>query len=425
MKILIKNTLIVDKNSKYNGEKKDILIENGIISEISNKISDKSVDQIIEHEDLHVSIGWIDFRVNTQDPGNEHKEDINSSLETAKTSGFTAMCSTSSTNPPISNKSDINYLLNKSENHIVDLHPVATISEDLKGVNISEMFDLKQAGSVAFSDNKMAIQDSGLLSRALLYAKNFDGLIMNFPLDESLNQGAMINESSTTTITGMKGSPNIAEELMVSRDLYLAKYHDTRIHIGPISCKESVDLIREAKSKGVRVTSEVAVHNLVFTDENMLEFDSNFKVLPVYRSKEDRKALINGVIDGTIDIISSDHTPQDIECKKLEFEHSEYGIIGLQTFYSVLNEIFNEEIELSELIQRFTLNPRTILKLDVPVIEKGFEANLTLFSPSIVWKFDKESNSSKSENSPFFNNELKGKALGVINGTSVYINAFV
>lgn len=420
MRILIKSAKIVDRNSNHNGETKDILVEEGIIKEIEDNISADNIDKIIEEKNLHVSIGWFDFRVNTQDPGFEYKEDIESALDAAQNGGFTAICSTSSTTPPISTKSDVKYLINQSKNHLVDLYPIGTVSENLNGENISEMFDMKEAGAVAFSDNKKPISDSGLMSRALLYAKNFDGLIMNFPLDKSLSNGAMVNESATTTSMGLKGSPTLAEELMVSRDIYLAEYHDTKVHIGPISCEASLNLIKNAKNKGLKVTCEVAIHNLVFTDEAVLEFDSNFKVNPPYRNKSDRNALINGVIDGSIDVISTDHSPEDIENKKLEFEHAEYGIIGLQTFYSLLTEVFGSDVSLDELIQKFTINPRTILKLDTPIIKEGFEANLTLFNPTKKWLYD--DNESKSENSPFLNQELTGKSIGVINKKDIFLN---
>lgn len=422
MRILIKNAIITDKNSKYNGESKDIFIEDGIIKEIADNISDKDSTETITQENLHVSIGWFDFRINTQDPGFEHKEDVESVLNAAKFGGFTAVSSTASTNPTISSKSDINYLINQSKDHLVDLFPTGSVSENFNGDNISEMFDMKQAGAVAFSDNKQSIKDSGLMSRALLYAKNFDGLIMNFPLDNSLSNGAIVNESSTTTAMGLKGSPTLSEELIVARDLYLAEYHDTKVHIGPISCEASLDLIKEAKNKGIKATCEVAVHNLVFTDDNVVGFDSNFKVNPPYRSKSDRNALIGGVIDGSIDVISSDHSPEDVESKKLEFEHAEDGIIGLQTFFSLLNEIFENEMPMDELVQKFTINPRTILQLDIPIIEEGFASNLTLFSPDTEWSFTESENESKSNNSPFFNQKLKGKSVGVINKKNFFIN---
>ncbi len=421
MRILIKGAKIIDKNSDFNGEIKDIFIDNGIITKIDDNLS-VDADRTIEKENLHLSTGWFDFRANTQDPGFEYKESVESLLNSAQSGGFTGVCTTATTTPPISSKSEIKYLLNQAKNHLVDLHPTGSVSDKLEGKDISEMFDMKTAGAVAFSDNKNAINDAGLMSRALLYAKNFDGLIMNYPLTSSLNNGAMVNESATTTTMGLKGSPTLAEELMVSRDLYLAEYHDTKVHIGPISCEASLNLIREAKTKGIKVTCEVAAHSLLFTEEFVLDFDSNFKVMPPYRSKKDRDALISGVIDGTIDVISTDHTPEDVENKKLEFEHAEYGIIGLQTFFGILNEVFDKDIELDELLQKFTINPRTILQLDIPVIKEGFEANLTLFSPTEKWTFSKTNNQSKSENSPFFNQELTGKAFGIINKGEVYLD---
>ena len=414
MNLLIKNARIVDKNSIHNGKSGDILIENGIISKIGSRLKVPENTEVIEHENLHVSIGWFDFRVNTQDPGFEYKEDIPSLLNAAEKGGFTGVCTTASTLPPISSKSDVKYILNQAKGSPVEIFPCGTLSENMDGKNISEMYDMQQAGAVAFSDNKQSVEDSGLMARALLYAKNFNGLIMNFPLDKNMSQNAMVNESATTTKIGLKGAPTLAEELMVARDIYLAEYHNTKVHIGPISCKKSVELIREAKNKGLNISSEVAIHNLLFTDEDVFSFDTNFKVNPPYRSKEDRNALISAVVEGVIDIISSDHTPEDVEHKKLEFEHANYGIIGLQTLFSLANEIFEGELELADLIQKFSINPRTVLQLDIPKIEEGYKANLTLFNPDLKWTFAERENASKSNNSPFLGKDLKGKSLGII-----------
>ncbi|MFP5470188.1 MAG: dihydroorotase [Bacteroidia bacterium] len=422
MNILIKQATIVDKNSPYNNSKKDILIKDGIITSIKDKISEKA-DHEISHPDLHVSIGWFDFRANFQDPGYEFKEDLHSGMEAAKKGGFTGVMLTSDTLPPVSNKSSVEYIVNKTKGNIVDVYPTGTVSHNLKGVDLSEMHDMKEAGAIAFSDSKQPVTDSGLMSRALLYAKNIDGFIMSFPLDKYLAGSAQVNESKNTTLLGLKGISNLAEELMVHRDLFLAKYHDTKIHIGPISCKESVELIKRAKKDGINVTCEVAIHNLIYTDEALNDFDSNFKLMPPLRSEDDRQALIQGLIDGTIDVISSDHTPEDTEHKDLEFDYANYGSTSLETFFGALNTLTKDLIPLDFLLTKFTVNPRSILQLDVPIVKEGFGANLTLFSiseASII--YDVSKTISKSKNSAYNGCEITGKVIGVINNQQMALN---
>jgi dihydroorotase len=421
MNILIKQAKVVDKNSPFNGKVCDILIEQGTIQQISESIK-ASADKVIEGKDLHVSVGFFDFRANFQDPGAEYKEDIYSGMAAAAKGGFTGVLLTSNTTPSVSNKSTVEYILKKSDGNVVSVYPTGTISANLEGVDLSEMYDMQQAGAVAFSDNKKSISQSGLMSRALLYAKNFDGLIMNFPLDKHLAGGAYVNESEVTTRLGLKGIPNLAEELMIIRDLYLAEYHDSPIHIGPISCKESVALIKQAKAKGLKVSCEVAIHNLIYTDKSVETFDSNFKVMPPFRSEEDRNALIQGLIDGTIDVISTDHTPEDVEHKNLEFEYANFGVVGLESFFGSLMTLTKDLISLEVLISKFTVNPRTILKLDVPVIKEGYAANLTLFNTSETYKFSTSESKSKSKNSCFNGCEMTGKIIGVINNNKLSLN---
>jgi dihydroorotase len=420
MNILIKQALIVDKNSEFNLQKKDVLIQDGTISEIADNISTKA-DETIEHPDLHLSTGFFDFRANFQDPGAEYKEDIESGMNAAARGGFTGVLLTANTQPPVSTKSAVEYILKKSANHAVTLYPTGTVSSNLDGVDLSEMYDMKSAGAVAFSDNKQSLS-SGLMSRALLYAKNFNGLILNFPQDKHIAGNAYVNESANTTKLGLKGIPNLAEELMINRDIYLAEYHNTSVHIGPISCKESVELIRAAKKRGVNVSCEVTIHHLVYTDQSVADFDSNFKVLPPFRSEDDRNALIQGLVDGTIDVISTDHTPEDTEHKNLEFEYANYGVVGLESFFGALMTLLKDNISLDVLLSKLTTNPRSILKLDLPVVKVGFVANLTLFTTKDSSTFDVTATASKSKNSCFNGCEMTGKIIGVINNHQLYLN---
>ena len=414
MKVLIKKTTVVDPNSDWNGKKADVLIENGIISKIDGSIDDQEAE-IIDFDNLHISPGWFDLHVNFREPGHEYKEDLLTGIDAAIAGGFTGVALMPSTSPPISNKSGIDFVLNKTQHSPVDVYPCGTISADKKGGNLSEMYDMKEAGAVAFTDDKDAIEHSGLMSRALLYAKNFDGLIMSFPYDKTAQPNGMMNEGVTSTELGIEGIPALAEELQITRDLYLTEYNDSKIHFSTISSPRGLDLIAEAKEGGIHVSCDIAIHNLVLNDECIKSFDSNFKVLPPLRSEEERVELVDGLKDGTIDVICSDHSPEDVEHKNLEFGRANFGIIGLETLFGLAVTHLSKILTLDELINKISINPSTILRVDVPIIKEGFEANLTLFDPAKEWTFYAKNSKSKSKNTPFDGCELVGKPLGIYN----------
>lgn len=421
MKIILKNAVIVDPNSEWNSKKADILIDDGIIIEIANSITDK-LAQTVEFPNLHVSPGWFDMHVNFRDPGEEYKETIESGIAAAIAGGFTGVALMPSTTPPISNKAMVDYIVNRARHTPVDVMPCGTVSAEGKGQQLSEMYDMKLAGAVAFTDDKSPIKNSGLLSRALLYAKNFNGTIMSFPFDQSAQVGGMMNEGVTSTMLGLEGIPNVAEELQVTRDLYLTEYNDAKIHFSTISSPRSLDLIAEAKESGLSVSCDIAIHNLILNDEIVSSFDTNFKVMPPLKTEEDRLELIEGLRDGTIDVICSDHTPEDVEHKDLEFGAANYGIIGLETLFGLAITNLSNVLTLDELINKISINPRSILQLDIPMIRLGFEANLTLFDPSLEWTFQSSKSKSKAKNTPFDGCELIGKAIGVYNNKELVIN---
>ncbi|MBL4653175.1 MAG: dihydroorotase [Flavobacteriales bacterium] len=417
--VLIKKALIVDSESKHNGKTVDILIENGVITEIKKNIASKH--KVFEANNLHISQGWIDMKTSFCDPGHEHKEDIQSGLAAAQKGGFTGVAVMPSTTPVTDSKSGIEYMLNTSKGNCVDIYPIGAISQQLKGESISEMFDMQQAGAVAFSDDKNSIQNAELLKTALLYCKSFDGLIIHYPNDKSIAKNGQVNEGETSTKSGLKGIPSLAEELMVARDLFLAEYCNAKIHLTCISTGKSVDLIRKAKAKGIKVTCDVTAHHLMLDDTTIEGFDSNYKTLPPLREKGNLKALLKGLKDGTIDVIISDHTPEDEESKKKEFDLANFGIIGLESAYGVLNSALSNTIDNQTITDKLTTNPRNILGLKTQPLEIGNVANVTFYDPSEKWIFSETDIKSKSKNSPFLGMELTGKPLATYNNQTLTI----
>nr|MBA3972228.1 dihydroorotase [Bacteroidota bacterium] len=322
MNILIKSAFIIDSDSPHNGKVMDVLIENGIIRSIKNKISSEKNVKVIEGNNLHVSCGWVDMQVSFCDPGFEHKEDIESGMKAAASGGFTGVAMVSSTNPTIHSKAEVLYVKNKTADSIIDVYPIGTLSYKQEGEDISEMYDMQQAGAVAFSDDKKPIKNAGLLMRALLYSQNFNGLIITHCDEKSISNDGNMNEGITSTSLGLKGIPALAEELMVNRNIFLSEYTNAPIHLANVSTKKSVELIRDAKEKGLKITASVNAYNIALDDSSLKGFDSNYKLNPPLRTKEDIEALKKGISDGTIDAISSDHRPQDIESKDVEFDHA-------------------------------------------------------------------------------------------------------
>ena len=416
MTVLIKNARIIHASSKYNGKKMDVFIENGIIKSIKSKITTPKNTKIIESPNLHLSVGWFDLQVDFCDPGYEHKEDLNSGIQCAIAGGFTGIALVSSTNPPIQNKSSVNYIYNKTQGAIVNVYPIGSLSAERKGEDISEMYDMHQAGAVAFSDDKKNIDNSGLLTRALLYAKNFNGLVITHCHDKSLSKGGQMNEGEVSTHLGLKGIPALAEELMVSRNIAIAEYTQAPLHIANVSTAGSVALIKQAKAKGLNITASVNASSLALSEEQLTTFDSNYKLNPPLRSIRDMEALHKGLNDKTLDVITSDHRPQDIESKNVEFDYASYGMIGLETCYALIN---TSKLKTEVIINAIAINPRKILKLPLPLIEEGEQANITLFDPETEWIVEQKNIKSKSSNTPLLGQKLKGKVIGIINNKQV------
>jgi dihydroorotase len=421
MKTLIKKALILNKKSPYHLQKKDVLIENEYIIQIDNHIEAKNIDQIIETEGLTISEGWIDMKVHARTPGDEHKEDFESLSKAAVKGGFTELVITSDSDPTNDQKAVTKLIKNESFNNLIDFHPIGSITKNRKGEQLTEMFDMQQNGAVLFGDDK-GLENSFLMLNALLYSKNFNAIISSFPEDKALTKGGQMNEGVTSTKLGLKGKANFTESIRVNRDLYLANYANAPIHFSPITTTESIDLINEAKQKGQKVSAETHPYYLYLNDEILETFDSNYKFNPPLRAEKDRKELIKAIKNNTIEIISSNHSPENIENKALEFELAENGIIGLETFFSLCYSALNKDIELEHIIETFTSNVRDLLRLDSITIKEGEKANLSLFSTTLNSTYQKDDFASKSKNTPFDNIELKGKVIGAYNKGILHLN---
>ena len=420
MDVFIKQATIISEGSVHHLKVKDILIKKGKIAEIDDSIDAKGVQEIKE-EGLYVSSGWIDMQANIQDPGYEHKEDIQTASAAAAAGGFTKLVVSAISNPVRDSKSPLEYLKKNAQPN-VELLPLGAVTKGAEGKELAELFDLKEAGAVGFSDGKRSIKNPNVLNRALLYTQAFDGVVFNFPHTEEVAYQGVMNEGETSTNLGLKGIPELAESLMVARDLSILEYTSGALHFNSISTVKALEFIAKAKKEGMQVTCDVASYNLLLNDTEVNEFDTRFKTTPPFRSKETIKALIKGVKNGTVDAISSDHTPEDIEEKKKEFNHAAFGIINLQTSFAAANTALRKTLPIEQIISHFTNKPAAILGLNPTSIEVGEKADLTLFQPNAEYIFRKEMVVSKSKNSPFFNRNLTGKVVGTIASGKLTLN---
>ncbi len=417
MNLLIKSATIIDPTSPFHNKNQDILIENGKISKISNSLGNPKNYKEIKLDNLHISQGWFDTSVCFGEPGFEERETIENGLKTAAKSGFTAVAVNSNTYPVADNKSAIEFIKNKGNNSATSLYPIGSLTKNAKSEDLAELFDMQNSGAIAFSDYNKPIENANLLKIALQYAQNFDALVLSFPQDNSIAQNGLVNEHINSTKLGLKGTPALAEELQITRDLYLLEYTGGKLHIPTISTAKSVKLIKEAKKNGLNVSCSVAAHHLVLTDDELVNFDSNTKVLPPLRTLNDVKALRKGVKDGVIDIITSDHNPIDIEHKKVEYSSAKYGTIGLESLFGALNNI----IPLETLITCLTTNPKNRFGIEKSSINENEIANLTLFNPEFKYKFTVNNICSISKNSIFLNKNMNGKVYGIISNKKVLL----
>jgi dihydroorotase len=416
MNLILRKAKIIDDQSSFHNQIMDVEIANGIIKKIGPNLANGSDFQEIELDDLHISSGWFDTSVCFGEPGFEDRETIANGLHVAAKSGFTGVALQPNSTPIIDNQSQINFVKTKAAGFATSLFPIGALTKNSEGKDLAELFDMKNAGAVAFGDYNKNIDNANLLKIALQYAYDFDALVITFAQEPTIKGSGVVNEGIVSTRLGLKGIPALAEELQIAKNLFILEYTGGKLHIPTISTAKSAQLIREAKAKGLNVTCSVSVHHLVLTDETLETFDTRFKIAPPLRIDEDRKALLEAVKDGTIDVITSDHNPIDIEHKKMEFDLAKNGTIGLESAFSALMTV----LPLKIIIEKLTAGRKLFLGTEY-AIEIDKPANITLFSAEGSYTFTKASILSKSKNAAFLGTELKGKVYGIYNNNQLVL----
>ncbi len=405
----------------------DLRIEEGIIKEIGAGLKAANGEETHDFKGAYVSPGWMDMHVHLREPGYEHKETIKTGTDAAAFGGFTAVACMPNTSPATHTRDVVEFIIKKAEETAVDVHPIGCVTKDRAGKSIAEMGDMKDGGAVAFSDDGDPVYDSQVMRVALEYSSMLGVPIINHEEDLALSRPGHMNEGRVSTRLGLEGTPGIAEEVMIARDILLAEYTGGHIHVAHISTKEGVDLVRKGKAKGINVTTEVCPHHFDLTDEEIdrQKFDTNFKMHPPLRTQEDVDAMIEGLVDGTIDVICTDHAPHAIEEKEVEFIYAPNGIIGLETAWAISNMrlLQTKKLSLQQMVEKLSYAPRRILSLPELKLEEGATANLTFFNTDEEWTFTKENVRSKSKNSPYLDNKLTGRAVGIFNKGELVINS--
>jgi len=417
MNLLIRSAIIIDKKSEFHNDRVDILIKNGIISNIAPSIKNSNNYKELKLDNLHVSNGWFDYSISCGQPGFEERDNMINTLEVASKSGFTCLGIQPNTYPVIDKRSEIEYIKLLSSNNIVKVHPIGSLTKKSEGNELSEIFDMGDGGAIAFGDYKRSIKNPNILKLALQYSNNSNYPIMSFPNTMEISENGVVNENITSTVLGLNPIPSFSEHLNVQRDLTILEYAGGKLHIPTISTAKSAALIRNAKKNGLNVTCSTTIHNLFFNDQKLNGYNTNFKVFPPLRSTADIESLKIAVKDGTIDLVTCDHNPLNIELKDLEFENAAFGTIGLESCFGALNKLFSTK----SAIQILTRG-RSIFSLNSPIISIGELADITLFNPNFDYIFSENEIFSKSKNSIFMNSKLKGKVYGIISNNKLKLN---
>lgn len=416
MDILLKGVTIIDPFSPFHQQTKDVFIQAGFIAEIGS--IQKNADHIISIEGLHISPGWTDIFAHFGDPGFEVSETLQTGALSAAYGGYTDVFVLPNTAPVIDTKSGVEYIIQKSTPLPVTLHPIAAITKNAQGKELAEMYDMHASGAIAFSDGLSTVQSSGVLLKALQYLKAINGTIIQVPDDYSISTHGVINEGIISTQLGLPGKPALAEEVMIMRDIELAKYTASKIHFTGVSTARSVALIKEAKKAGVKVSCSVTPYHLYFTDADLWDYDTNLKLSPPLRTITDREALRQAVLDGTIDCIASHHLPQHNDNKMVEFEYAKDGMIGLETSFAVLQTCL-PQLSVDRIVNLLSVKPGELFGLSRTTINITARASISLFQPAKEWM--PERFYSKSKNSPFTGKTFIGKPAGIINKDGLFL----
>ncbi|MFZ1615832.1 MAG: dihydroorotase [Flavobacteriales bacterium] len=411
--LLLRDVTVLDPGGPLHKQRTDLLIVQGRLKEAGAKLPKGKAEEI-RMDGMHASPGWVDLRAHFREPGEEYKQGITTGLDGAAAGGFTAVAVMPSTFPPVDHRADVEALLHKAAGHAVRLLPVGALTQGLRGEQLAELYDMKQAGAVAFCDDLTAVRNNRLMLIALQYARNVDTTVMAFAMDPELAAQGQMNESATATRLGLRGLPDIAETIHLARDLRLLEYTGGRLHVATVSTAGAVELLRDAKVRKLGVTASVAAHHLLLDEGCLRGYDTNFKMMPPLRGVKDIEALREAVKDGTIDCVVSDHRPEDIDHKRVEFPQAAFGAIGLQTAYAAASTALKGRMSASRIVERFCQGPRAILGLPVPHLTVGEVAEITIFAPDQDWSFSAADIIGPAKNTPFIGQRFTGKPLGIV-----------
>lgn len=422
MKILIEQARIVDRNSPHHGAIRDILIEDGRIISIGDKLASTArADKVLRQPGLHVSPGWVDVFAHFDDPGYEHKETLESGAAAAAAGGYTDVFVLPNTKPVVDSKSQVEYIRRTAASLPVRIWPLGGVTRGLEGKDLAEMYDMRNSGAVAFSDGTSPVQSAGLLLKGLQYVKAFDGVIVQLPDDRTVGASGLMNEGVVSTRLGLPGKPMMAEELMVARDIELVRYTGSRLHITGVSSPQSLDYIRAAKAAGLQVSCSVTPQHLFFTDADLTHYDTNLKVFPPLRDARAAGTLKKAVLDGLVDAIASHHLPHEFDSKIVEFEYAKPGMSSLETVYAVLRTSL-PELSPEQTVDLLSHRPRQLFGLERPTISEGNMATLTLFDPAGTTQLETATTRSRSKNNPFIGRTLQGRVIGTFNNNALHLN---